>query len=539
MFRVDDRAVSEQVGMIMLFGFLVVSMSAYQATVVPQENGAVEFRHGERVRADMVALSGAIDSAAVGQPRSARIELGTRYPRRTFFVNPPPATGTLRSEEAGEISVENAEVVGDEETAEFWEADDNTFRTDRLVYEPSYHAGSSEPTTTIEHGLVVTEYAGGEPVVDGEQTLVRGNEIRLVSISASVARSGAGTYSLSPDDVSAATRTIAITGEDGSPIVVELETSLTESAWESLLGDELDEESVSVDEGTDTLRLTLDGSATYRLRMANVSVGTSVETSGAYVTADRRTVPVSDARDEFTVEVYDRFNNPVPGVDVTASRSDVVVSSTAETGADGRATFRYEGSGGGHVAFAIGEFDPALEPHERVSLFLREAGSRTDAGNPDGGDRGGSAAAVTYDGNARPYWGSDGVQFSVTNDGGTTATVERVAVDSPSGADELKESNGGSGAGQHEMYVTSPSGDGRYEAGDRGFDAYALGETVRLSDPVDLAPGRSAELRLLRFRESGPGNSGSSVDMQGERLRVTLQFADGTVRTFEFAVGRY
>ena len=64
MIRADERAVSEQVGMILLFGFLVVSMSMYQATIVPQENGAVEFRHGERVRADMVALSGAIDSAA-------------------------------------------------------------------------------------------------------------------------------------------------------------------------------------------------------------------------------------------------------------------------------------------------------------------------------------------------------------------------------------------------------------------------------------------------------------------------------------------
>jgi hypothetical protein len=367
MIRADERAVSEQVGMILLFGFLVVSMSMYQATVVPQENGAVEFRHGERVRADMVALSGAIDSAAVGQPRSAEIELGTRYPRRTLFVNPPPATGTLRSEDIGTVTIRNARAVGNEETADYWDGSDRRFETDRLVYEPSYHAGQREPTTTIEHGLVFTEHAGGKPVVEDEQTLISGKGIRLVSLSASLSRTDAGKVSLSPDDVSAATRTVAITGADGSePLVLTLPTTLEESTWEELLADEMRPENVAV-EGS-TLRLELDGSATYRLRMANVSVDTSESVSGVYVTAERRTVYPSQRGDGFTVEVRDRFNNPVAGVGVAANRSDLLVNSTAETGSDGRATFRYSGDGSGVVAFEIGT---GGEPYEIANVTVR------------------------------------------------------------------------------------------------------------------------------------------------------------------------
>ncbi|MFC6788135.1 hypothetical protein ACFQFD_19860 [Halobaculum halobium] len=84
-----------QIGAVILFGFLIVA-STYQATVVPDQNREVEFLHNQEVQTDMVELSASVAATGrTGSAAPATVKLGTRYPSRTFFVNPPPASGRL------------------------------------------------------------------------------------------------------------------------------------------------------------------------------------------------------------------------------------------------------------------------------------------------------------------------------------------------------------------------------------------------------------------------------------------------------------
>ncbi|MFC6824552.1 hypothetical protein [Halopelagius fulvigenes] len=111
----DERAVTVQIGAVLLLGFVVVSMSMYQATVVPDENRRVEFRHSERVQGDMQEVRNAIlRTAATDGSTPVSVELGTRYPARAVFVNPGSPGGTLSTSSLGTLTVRHA--VADDST---------------------------------------------------------------------------------------------------------------------------------------------------------------------------------------------------------------------------------------------------------------------------------------------------------------------------------------------------------------------------------------------------------------------------------------
>src|SRR6056297_3327826 len=122
----DDRAVTVQVGVVLLFAILVVAMSLYQSTVVPGQNQGAEFEHEQTVQGQMTDLRNAIlrtGTTGAGQPTS--VTLGTRYPQRTFFINPPPATGELRTTAAGSFTVENVTALSPE-TSDYWNSSRRT-----------------------------------------------------------------------------------------------------------------------------------------------------------------------------------------------------------------------------------------------------------------------------------------------------------------------------------------------------------------------------------------------------------------------------
>jgi len=102
----DRRAQSVQVGVVILFGFLLLAFAGYQATVVPQQNGEVEFNHFDEVGTQVSELrSDAIDAVADERSPSAEIELGTRYQPRLISINPSPVSGSLRTNNVGAVEV--------------------------------------------------------------------------------------------------------------------------------------------------------------------------------------------------------------------------------------------------------------------------------------------------------------------------------------------------------------------------------------------------------------------------------------------------
>ena len=315
----DRRGQSVVIGTVILFGFLIVALAVYQAQVVPQENAQVEFEHSQEVENDVNDLRNAILRAgSTGSAQSQRVRLGTRYPQRTFFVNPPPATGQLSTTDPEPIQFENAEIDdgAHENVGLFWDTSPE-FQTRSIQYTPDYNEFREAPTLTYEHSVVAAEFDDEVLFRSGQSTL-RENRISLTTVSGEVSENGVEARSVDVDPISQGTRGVPITGDD---IEIVLPTAIgnedrAAERWAQRLPDDAD---VVAGTGTITLRLP-DSDDPYRLRLSNVSVDGTGDTEPAYI------VPVGPEtvapNGEIGVEVRDEYNNPVAGADVTIDGDD-------------------------------------------------------------------------------------------------------------------------------------------------------------------------------------------------------------------------
>lgn len=153
----DDRGQSVQIGFVLIFGILIITLSIFQGAIVPNQNRTVEFNHYQEVRNDMTVLYTEVVSLG-SSSRSGQVltpvTLGTRYPARLIFINPPPAIGTLQSSGQGEISFSTSDpynatnICGGETST-------------GLVYSPEYQE-STLPQIRYDNGLLYVETADGE-----------------------------------------------------------------------------------------------------------------------------------------------------------------------------------------------------------------------------------------------------------------------------------------------------------------------------------------------------------------------------------------
>ena len=98
LFKTDARGVSEVIGFLLVFGFIIILLSINQAQVVPQENAEIEFKHSEEVQNDLIEVRSSISTAGQADvSQFPTVKLGTNYPTRTFALNPSSATGTLQT----------------------------------------------------------------------------------------------------------------------------------------------------------------------------------------------------------------------------------------------------------------------------------------------------------------------------------------------------------------------------------------------------------------------------------------------------------
>ncbi|ESP87771.1 PA14 domain-containing protein [Candidatus Halobonum tyrrellensis] len=401
----DERGQSTQIGAVLLFGFLVVSMATYQSTVVPAQNEDIEFSHSQTVQGDLQRVhDAALRTAATGVRQSTAVTLGTRYPSRTLFVNPPAPSGSLRTTGAFSTGygIQNARATG--EAGDYWDGDWRVVGSEALVYAPGYHEYRSPPETVVEGGLVYNRFDDATvPLTDG--SLVDGRTVTLVALDGSRSVSRGGVESVGTEPLSVSTTTVPVRSADGDPIRLYVLTMASESAWRETLADELAEGNVesvdyysneqlraygsgidgavggdvSLDRGQGAVVVQLNASRTYDLRMAKVGVGSGAETPGpAYLVPVGETRPTAAAPGSVTVEVRDAYNNPVSGATVGVAGDGAVVESSVATGADGRATFHYrEPSGDRNVTFRIGD-----DPAERVEVTLSRA-AESGAGEYD------------------------------------------------------------------------------------------------------------------------------------------------------------
>ena len=179
-FAGDDRGVSEVVGFILVFAILVILLSINQAQIVPAENSEIEFQHFQEVRNDLVEVRSSISTAGQNDvSQFPTVRLGTDYPPRIFAVNPPPATGTLQTSEAYNITITDE--------------DGNTERiqTRFLEYQPSYREFESGSTWYDNSVLYLDESERGGIVIIEEQNLITDNNtVRITALQNDFRQSG-------------------------------------------------------------------------------------------------------------------------------------------------------------------------------------------------------------------------------------------------------------------------------------------------------------------------------------------------------------
>jgi len=333
----DDRGQSIQVGAILLFGILIIAMATYQTTVVPSQNKQVEFNQNQDVQDDMVNLrSGVIDAADSGNSESTVIKLGAQYPSRSLFINPPPPSGRLQSAGTSDpdinVTVSNADtsVAGGgsaEDVGDFWNGTNRTFTTGAITYTPNYNNYRAAPETVYENTLV-HNVQNDATIPRSEQILLDGKELTVFTIDGDLSRSGVASRTVDINPTSSSDNVVQIENETAN-VTVTVPTRLSESAWRDLLDEEFsDGHLLGIDYQTNgpgefsLLTLELEQNTTYRLRMAELGVGTGAsDPPPAYVVkqrGDNMTV-VENTTHTLEVEVRDELGNPVKDGTVNVS----------------------------------------------------------------------------------------------------------------------------------------------------------------------------------------------------------------------------
>lgn len=229
-FQYNERGVSEVIGFVLIFGFVIILLSVWQAQVVPTGNSQIEFEHYTESQGEMSELrSDYIDAAETGTTRSVTITPGTRYPTRLLFINGPPPRGQISTEtpSTGTITAsefEPSQVCGLDSPVKT--------RSITLNTEYNHFSDSEAPPYEFDNTVVYTQTPDGTVTLQSDQALVQGSTLTLYPLTSNMSRSGIEQKSI--DFTGAETGEITVNGS----LSVTISTTLSADQWEELLKDE-------------------------------------------------------------------------------------------------------------------------------------------------------------------------------------------------------------------------------------------------------------------------------------------------------------
>lgn len=400
-FRDANRAQAIQVGAILLFALLILGISIYQATVVPQQNARVEFNAYQGATDDMVSVRDDVVTAGTeGTAASTTVQSGATYPARSIFVNPGAPSGTVSTASAPNVTLSGVRPVGSEasNTRAFWNATSGTYETNRVTFTPSYNEFDGPPVGIADQGVYRLPNDRILPISAG--STISGNRITLVTVRGDLGAAGRS-VSVTADPVSTATRTVVVTGT-GATFDVTVPTPIPASAWnDTVAPDVVANPNVvtTTPVGDDSVRITFNGSRQYELRLAAVELRAQSDSStveqpdGSYLIGLTGNETIStNGTSPLAVEVRDRYNNPVSGADVTfevidgdATFAGGGTSRTVTTDGSGRAPVALRPGGSGTITVeATSDLNGNgnIESYERTRFAVTATDGSTD---DDGG----------------------------------------------------------------------------------------------------------------------------------------------------------
>lgn len=309
--REDDRGVSEVVGFVLVLGILIGLLSLYQVYAVPAQNKEIEFKHNLRINEDLIEARNAIlETKRTGQSVAVAVELGTTYPPRLLSLNPPPATGELRTTTNSTITVRNR-------AGNSVQVCPVSNQTRMLEYEPQYNVFEGAPVHRFENTVIYADYDQSVRPLTG-QKLVEGRSVNLIPVLTDYGVSGMQTVAFEPRAGQLEETRIV----DPS---VSVPTRLSNETWVDLLAGEVDPSRVRVSNGV--LQLDLDG--TYTVSCGPVAFNRQPP-GGERVAAGTEINPAGPGSVELRASfidqndatlVYTQFNNTASEpINITAAR---------------------------------------------------------------------------------------------------------------------------------------------------------------------------------------------------------------------------
>jgi hypothetical protein len=374
-FTADERGVSEVVGAILVFALVVAMVGIIQSQAIPNQNQEIEAQHSLEVQSDLTKFHQLASSvAADGSDRSKSFNMGTGYPARLIFFNPPRVQGQLETTDRirpppprPAPPASPSQVTLKDFSASNQEVDDYItgsqsgrldLQTRRLQYTVDYNEYQNDPTTRYEYGVLYNEYDTGT-IIENEGNIIDGTRINLLFMAGDYAESSTTEESLSVQGVSAPARSVTITGTGSNcnnPLKIELPTELKRNKWQDLYsgGNVCSIEDVS---GQPKIRINLDPTQTYDLRMSRIGLepGAASQTAHYIVPVDPGVASAGVGQPAtIEYEVRDEFNNPVAGETVQLLDENGNVVTSEPSNDNGRVSFTVNTA-------STGDFEANLE----------------------------------------------------------------------------------------------------------------------------------------------------------------------------------
>lgn len=436
----QDRGQSVVIGAVLVFGVVIISWSMYQGVVVPQENSRAEFDHNQRVQGELLNLRNSVlRTGATGVQQPESITVGTDYHSRTFAINFAVSGGRVTTREPAPnndntLYLQNARAL-DAETSDYLTGN-LSFTTKSIVYSPFYTRYNNPPDTVIAGGTgaVFNVFADANLSI-GDQLLINERTITIVTIDGHLtkAKSGEGaTVTVETEPLSVASRSVTITNQGSDRINITIPTRIdNEKAWnESTFESEFGDNGAVFEikrPSQNYISILLDKQQ-YTLRMMQVGVGQGTTAPDARYLTDVETPAsvIEETSTKLTLEVRDKYNNPVDGFQVNGSietsaggtgTEKLSVVGESDNASDGRVTAN---TSNGQVIFNYTAPDVTENSKVRLNFSIYDNDTPADRvwGNftVSDNDGGGSGGGGSGDGSTAPQ--IDSLSLNENNKGG-------------------------------------------------------------------------------------------------------------------------
>ncbi|NGM69304.1 hypothetical protein G6M89_09840 [Natronolimnobius sp. AArcel1] len=525
MRRGDDRAVTVQIGAVLLLAILFSALALYQINVVPDQNAEVEYNHNERVTGEMVELRDAMRDTDHESSQGVPITLGAQYDTRTMAVNPSDPTGTVRTvEPETPITIENAD-IGDPIIDGLLE---ESLDTKFIQYDPHYNEYQDAPKTNIEHTLLYNEFGHANVTLE-EQHLIRDDQLTLFVIDGNLSRTDQRTVSVDVERLGGPGDSTL--ESDGATITIPTNSP---DRWNDSVGTSFDDDSEEyarvTDATDDSVTIELDDEQTFDLSVAKVGVGDGGERDDRF--------SGDDSSESGEGGGSGGESDPVQGPLVTTADAPAEVTQGNEFTLSGTATsigteshFRsgtpivggqWESDGPDGENTGTLDIDGDPESLENVNLE-DEITTEIDTDEWETGEH------------TLTVWGQDasGRVSSLGDTANTSIEVRDPPEDEPSFSVSIDEYDDDVTAGEDAEFTTNVQNDGG-EAGTQDIVLDVDGQNVAEYETLELEPGESAEVTLTwQTEQVDTGERAATVSSDEDSDTVEVRVNEAEVPGFD------